>query len=181
MSKQSIAITVSALVIFVVILVLAFVRGPSGTVSLSGTEVEPSGPVTRESLARNVVIVVPGAGDESAEEGVAIPESISAVSAHRGDAVLRDFAVKIENDAFNPRELRAFVGDTVRITATAVDKDYTVRQPDYGFGATIRRGETGFITHQAGFEVAAADTFYIMCTSCRNPDDPAGVLVVVPR
>lgn len=180
MSKQSILIIIGIAAAVVLIVIFASVRGPGGTIAPGGEEIAPAGPTTRESLPRNIVISVPGAGEQT-EEGVAAPEYISPVSAHRGEAVRRDFTVKIENGMFEPRELRAFVGDTVKITATAVDGDYTVTQPDYGFGATILRGETKPVTHPAGFEAAAADKFAILCSSCNNPLNPIGFLVVVPR
>ncbi|MEK9180577.1 MAG: hypothetical protein AAB897_04165 [Patescibacteria group bacterium] len=182
MSKQSIAVVAVAVVAVILIIVFAFVRSPGGTVRLGENgEPVPTGPVTRESIPSNVVISVPGIDSQNVEEGVAIPEEVAPTAPHRGGASQRTFDVRIVGGKFEPEEIRAFLGDTVRINLTAVDAAYDYSQPDYGFRVSLQAGETKFTQ----FDATATGIFTIVCESCGGLEDPQrgpiGHLVVAPR
>ena len=178
MSKQTLGIIGVIVVAFVLVLLFAFVKGPSGTIpgGINGQEVEPQGPVTREAPPRNVV--VPDVGAENVPENVAVPESVSPAAPHRGDASFRSFNVSINGGKFEPDTVIVKMGDTARINVTAVDGDYDYFQPDYGFKVRLAQGETKFTQ----FDATAAGKFTIFCESCGGPDrGPVGYLIVAPK
>lgn len=187
MTKKSIAVIVAAVVIFIGILVWASLKGTPGTGSLGGDGGTPqdTGPVTRENLPRNVVIVVPDTQSTNVPEGVAVPDTVApAGGAQRGDSKFRSFDIKISGTKFDPDTVIVTIGDTVRISATAVGGDYDLSQPDYGFripqksAEILKSGETQSVQ----FDATAEGKFMFYCQSCGGPDKgPVGYLVVAPK
>ena len=179
MSRQTWGIIGVIVLVFVAIFLFAFVKGPSGTIpggGGTGSEAEPPGPVTREAPPKNVV--VPGAGAENVPENVAVPQSVSPTAAHRGGAQNRSFEVQISGNKFEPDTVIVNKGDTVRISVTAVDKNYDYFQPDYGFKIVLKKGESNFTQ----FDATAAGRFTIFCESCGGPEKgPIGYLVVAEK
>lgn len=186
MTKKSIAVIVAAVVIFVGIFVWASLKGtPGSSLGGPGGTIQDTGPVTRESLPRNVVIVVPDTQSADAPENVAVPETVApAGGPQRGDSKYRSFEIKISVTKFEPDTIIARIGDTVRISATAVGGDYDLFQPDYDFrvpqkiGAILKSGETQSVQ----FDATAEGKFVFFCKSCGGPENgPVGYFVVAPK
>ncbi len=187
MSRKSIIIVVAAVMIFVGILVWALLKGTPGSVSLGrpGAVPQNTGPVTRENLPRNVVIVVPDAQSTNVPGGVAVPDTVTpAGGTQRGDSKFRSFDIKISSTKFDPDTVIVKLGDTVRISATAVGGSYDLFQPEYGFrvpqkiGTSLKSGETQSVQ----FDATSEGKFMFFCQSCGGPNKgPVGYLVVAPK
>ena len=68
-------------------------------------------------------------------------------------------------------------GETVNLSVTAVDANYSFTQPDYGFNDMIAKGKTQTIQFQA----MASGNFSFYCSSCGGPlKGPVGHIIIVP-
>lgn len=181
-SKRVIGVVVVAVVVFILILAWAQIRrapgGPAGVgsgVGGSEVEVEPKGPVTRETAPED--IIVPGKGEEGVSENVAVPEIVSSANP-TSDASYRSFSISAEDGKFQPNTVIVEQGDVVNLNITAVDRDYDFTQPDYGFKESIPKGTSKRIQ----FGATASGKFTFFCSVCGGPEEgPIGFIIIAPK
>ncbi|MBI2591272.1 MAG: cupredoxin domain-containing protein [Candidatus Brennerbacteria bacterium] len=154
--------------------------GGAGSV-LSEAEKARQGPfptITEEEIKPQeaVKIKVPEPGDQTAEN-VAAPTNVQ--PAAPGIAAKdRTFTIQGENGVFTPSTIIVKVGDTVRLTINAVDKEYDFVLPDYGFATQpIAAGASTFL----GFQALNSGKFIFYCKLCGGVNSTAkGELIVAP-
>lgn len=179
MSKNKIIGIAVAAVIVVLAIVFALVKSPPGGISApsdnNGNETAPKSFVTREAAPQN--IVVPSQNATSVPQNVAVPEIVSPAAVGASEN-LRNFTVKAENGKFAPDTVIVRFGDVVNISFAAIDKDYDLYQPDYGFRAAAAKGGAAKI--QFGATASGKFTFY--CPSCGGPESgPIGYIIVAQQ
>jgi plastocyanin len=139
-----------------------------------GAENEAAAGLTREDVPAGTT--APGR-DAQVAENIAVPEAV-AEAAPGVDSKRREFRVELKGGAFVPDTVIINQGDIARITFTAVDGDYDLFQPDYGFRLTLPQGEERML--EGYFSRDGKYMFY--CPSCGGPDEgPKGYIVVVPQ
>ncbi len=133
----------------------------------------PTSSATRGEVPSDAVVLDVGA--KNVPPNVGVP-SIQAPSApNNAAAQFRSFPIKIENGEFVPNTFVLNSGDTMDLEITAVDGDYDFTQPDYGFSATIKKGNTQRI--QGSASIQGKFTFY--CKSCGGPaKGPVGYFII---
>lgn len=182
-AKKKIMIVI-ALVVVVAILVFAGYEWRTNTPatstnpapassSNSGVTAAPaSSVVTRTSVPANTV--VPDKGATGIPANVAVP-TVQGPGDPAGNVSYRSFNIKIENNVFSPSTVIVKQGDTVNLSLTAVDANYGFTQPDYGFNASIAKGQT----KSAQFQVLQSGDFIFYCGSCGGPSKgPVGHIIV---
>jgi hypothetical protein len=98
-----------------------------------------------------------------------------AVDPASGSANFRSYNIKIDKNKFTPDTVIVNQWDTVRINFTSVDRDYDVKQPDFGFAVAIPKGTSGVWESSA----SGGGTFKFYCVACGGPESgPAGYLIV---
>jgi hypothetical protein len=128
---------------------------------------------TREDVSEDTV--VPDSGAVVAAN-VAVPESV-APAAPGVESKKRQFRIEVRGGAFVPDTVIVAQGDIAHIVFVAVDGDYDLFQPDYGFRLTLPQGKERLL--EAQFPNDGKYLFY--CPSCGGPDSgPTGYIVVVP-
>lgn len=171
MTKKVLITIVVSVGVFAAILLASLVRGPGGGDRLAIEKETEQALSTREDLPENAILV-PETDSEGVPKNVARPRQVSSAPGF----TLRQFSLRIENGRFLPDTVIVNVGDSVDLSVTAVDGDYDFTQPDFGFRAEIRKGETRNI--QFGATVAGQFRFY--CASCGGPEKgPTGALMVM--
>lgn len=166
--KIWIGIGVAVAVILLVWLWLAY-RGeelsPESAAPISTRSEVPSG------------IVVPEKDSTSTPANVAVPSVVTA-AAPQGETKFRSFDLRMEGGKFIPDTVAVYVGDTVHINISAVDKDYDFVQPDYGFRSVLPKGQTRVLEFQATTE----GKYILYCEKCGGPENgPVGYIVVVGK
>lgn len=142
--------------------------GPNGT-----GDGAPAASATREDVPAGTGVPEPGA---NVAANIAVPQSV-APAAPGVDSKKRQFRVEVNNGAFVPDTVIVKRGDIAHISFVAVDKDYDLVQPDYGFSLQLPRGEEKLL--EAQFPNDGKYIFY--CPSCGGPDSgPKGYIIVVP-
>lgn len=117
------------------------------------------------------------------EKGVVVPKNVASpetvVAAAIGSAAsYRGYDLKIQANAFSPDTVIVRQGDVAHIVVVAVDGEYDVTQPDYGFHVVVPRGQTKTIQ----FGATAAGTFTFYCAQCGGPaKGPVGKIIVAPK
>lgn len=175
-STQMALIGAAVAVVIVIAIVWFATRGP---VNQPGAATPGAAGTTAESKTKMPVpagVSVPGTNSQVSGD-VAKPTSV-APAAPGATSQNRTFSVAVNNDTFTPAEFIGYVNDIVTIHFTAVDKDYDVTQPDYGYKLIIPKGQTKLL--QGQFTTAGKFVFY--CASCGGPDKgPVGYFVAVPK
>ncbi len=179
MNKRTWLVIVGALIVVLLVALIVWQltkNAGSGNQAAGG----PGGAAgTASSTTRLPVPVgttVPDA-NSSVSGDVAKPQSVTQ-AAPGVTSKIRTFSVQINHNTFTPAEFDAYVGDIVSINFTAVDKDYDVVQPDYGFKLTIPKGQTKLLQGQ----YTSAGKYIFYCQSCGGPQSgPVGYLVAVPK
>ncbi len=93
-------------------------------------------------------------------------------------ASLRVFDISGNGGVFTPSTVTAYVGDTVHINFTAVDKAYDITFPDYNMKQTAQKGETKVLEFQA----TNAGKFTYYCDSCGGlKSNAVGYMEIVPK
>lgn len=144
---------------------------PGESASSSSETVEPV--VTRTAVPAGVA--VPEGAATSATPGEGTPTAVAPADP-TDSASYRSFVVKVSNDAFSPKGIAVYAGDTVRLSLVAEDKPYDFTLPDYGVRVPLPQGRT---TH-VQFSPNATGKFLFYCTSCGGPrSGPTGSLISV--
>ncbi|HUX36169.1 MAG TPA: cupredoxin domain-containing protein [Candidatus Paceibacterota bacterium] len=147
--------------------------GAAGTTA-GTTAGAPAQSDTRQPVSANTT--VPGA-TSTVSSNVAKP-SVVVQAAPGATTNFRSFTIKVSGNAFDPSNIIAYVGDTVHINITAVDKDYDFYQPDYGLSMQLPKG----VEKTIEFQVTAPDKYTFYCKSCGGPSKgPVGYVTVVPK
>ncbi len=108
---------------------------------------------------------------------VARPDAVTA-AAPGVDSKKRTFKINIDNNKFDPSTVIVYAGDIAHIEFTAVDKNYDIVQPDYGFRLDIAKGQTRLIEGQ--YNSTGKYIFY--CESCGGLEGGVqGYVIVVPK
>ena len=127
------------------------------------------------SEAVPVGTVVPGL-DSKVPDNVAKPVSVSALGTVEADS--RTFEMQLDKDRFQPDTVIINANDLAYVRIHAVDKAYTIVQPDYGISLTIPKGETKTFAGQ----FTSPGKYLLYCSSCGGPEQgPKGYLVAVPK
>jgi len=184
MSKRTIRIIIIVVVVVVIVFVALIVmfasrtspaQGPGGETATATTTAPVAVPGTRAAVSGTIVVPEKGATD--VPENVAVP-TVVGPAGPATSASFRSFDVRAVGDAFVPDTINVYQRDTVRINMTAVDKDYDVTQPDYGFKVLVPKGATKPIE----FGATASGKFTFFCAACGGPEKgPVGYLVVAPK
>jgi len=159
--------------IILVLIITTFVLFKPTQKILSPTPTPVGGPSspTRSDVPKDAKVYDVG---ESAPEGIGIPISVS----EYGLTKLRSFNMQIEKNTFMPNTFSCYEGEVLKISITAVDKDYDVIQPDNGFKLIIKKGESKFLEGQMN----AVGKFTFYCESCGGLNSKAiGYIIVVPK
>jgi hypothetical protein len=164
----------------IVVLLIAGIAGyylGRNNVGMGGPSQDAAGEAarsdTREDVPAGTTVPDPGAQVAS---NIAVPEGV-APAAPGVDSKKRQFSVEVRGDAFVPDTVIVSRGDIAQINFLAVDKDYDLVQPDYGFSLALPQGEKRLL--EAQFPNAGKYVFY--CPSCGGPDSgPKGYIIVVP-
>lgn len=178
--KQKMLVAIGVVAAVIVVIFLAWYLGKksaspiSGTPGQGGTAGAPAQSATRQPVSANVT--VPGA-TSTVSTDVAKP-SVVVQAAPGATANFRSFTIKVSGNAFSPSNVIAYVGDTVHISITAVDKDYDFYQPDYGLSLQLPKG----VAKVVEFQVTTPDKYTFYCKSCGGPSSgPVGYVTVVPK
>jgi len=184
MNKTTWAYVTGGAIAVVLVIVVIWLATRTGRTSQPGgsaanavpgaVTVTPSGPQTKLPVPSGTTVP-----DATSKVSGDVAKPLAVTQAAPGvDSKVRSFTIQINNNQFTPAQVVAYVNDIVHITFTAVDKDYDVTQPDYGFRLVIPKGQTKLLEGQ--FTSAGKYVFY--CASCGGPDQgPVGYLVAVPR
>lgn len=182
MSQKKIILIVIVLVVIAALVGVAVFTeksppggAPTGGSATGGTTGGgQTGSATRASVAGDITVPEKGS---AAPENVAVPEVVGAASPN-SSASYRGFSIAADGDKFVPDTVIAKEKDTVRITITAVDKDYDFTQPDYGFSVPIPKGQSKPIE----FGATASGEFTFYCSVCGGPaKGPVGYIIVAPK
>jgi heme/copper-type cytochrome/quinol oxidase subunit 2 len=183
-------ITIAIVVIILAAVVGSYLlmkRSPAGKKSETGQTgagggggTQPAGPVTRETAPAKIgdwVISVPEKNSSNIPENVAKPEVVG-VGNPAGTTSYRSFSIKAEGDKFSPDTIVVKEKDTVRLSISAIDKDYDFTQPDYGFKVAVKKGDSKPLQ----FDATASGKFIFYCAACGGPDKgPIGYLIVTAK
>ena len=177
MEKKNLPLIIGAVVVLVLIAVYVFTKTGTNTTSNKGATNEQTTSLTRSEVPSNVVVPDQGASATSVPKDVAIPK-VSIPAAPGANSSLRVFDIKADNDAFSPSTVTAYMGDTVHINFTSVDKTYDITFPDYGMKQTAEKGQTKILEFQAN--IVGKFTYY--CDSCGGLQSNAkGYIIVVEK
>lgn len=122
-------------------------------------------------------MAVPDKTTASVPQGLALPSAVSQAGPS-SVASARTFDLKIENNRFTPETMAVYLGDTVHINISAIDRDYDFVQPDYGLKMLIPKGTKKVVEFQA----VTSGSFTSYCEKCGGPSKgPVGYVVVVPK
>jgi hypothetical protein len=140
-----------------------------------GPEGEEKMTPTRAAVPANAVVPNPSSTDLS--PNLAIPKA-ELQAAPEAETKWRSFDISLDRNHFVPDTISVYQGDTVHVIVHAVDKNYDVSQPDYGFRLSIPKGGAKLL------EFAAMNTgkFSLVCDACGGINAGAvGYIVVVPK
>ncbi len=119
---------------------------------------------------------VPEADQENADTDLAIPTNV-VNAAPDVDAKMRMFDIRADKGIFAPSKISVRKGDTVRISISAIDKDYDFVLPDFGMRQTMKKGEKKAVEFQATNE----GLYSYYCEQCGGLDSTAtGTITIVP-
>lgn len=163
-----------------VVLIVLFLSGskrpPSGKIEVSGPQDFSSSTSIKTREPIDPSIVAP-AMNSQVPQNIAQPLSVSPLL-RNSKYKLRAFQIAIAENKFAPDTVIVEIGDGVQIDFTAVDKDYDVYQPEYGFKQTIEKGETKPVQ----FRADATGKYTFFCARCGGPlEGPRGYLMVTER
>ena len=149
-------------------------RPPLGT--SAGSSSPAGGSIaTRTAVPSDITVANAAATGTSSNLGVpttVAPGDPSDLSSYRS------FTITVSNDAFSPKGIAVYAGDTVRLSLVAEDKPYDFTLPDYGMRVPLPQGRTTNVQ----FSPSATGKFLFYCTSCGGPESgPTGYLIVVAR
>ncbi len=149
--------------------------GNSDSKSANNSQNETPPSTTRIPLDASVNnIIVPNQDSKNLPANVARPENV-VPAAPGSDSKLRIFEIKIDKNKFIPDTVIVNSGDVLNLQFSAIDKNYDISQPDFGFSKSIKKGGSGLISLQA----SASGKFKFFCPSCGGPDKgPVGYLVI---
>lgn len=106
------------------------------------------------------------------------PPSVIASAAAGSDSRLSIFNIKADQGKYSPSNIVAYVGDTVHINFTAVDKDYDIVFPNYNMTQSVKQGQTKSLEFQALQE----GNFLYYCESCGGPNSQTtGHIMIVNK
>ena len=182
-TKKKILIVIVIAVVVIAIVVFVGYEWRANTPTVSNSEsasssvpgaatATTSSTATRTSVPANVV--VPNIGATSTPTDVAVP-AVQGPGDAAGNVSYRSFNINIQNNTFSPSTIIVKQGDTVNLSLTAVDANYGFTQPDYGFNASIMKGQT----KAAQFQALQSGDFTFYCGSCGGPSKgPVGHIIV---
>lgn len=167
--------------IFCVVVVVLFLAGSKRVVSPDPDDIpEPQELSFDPSIKTRMPIdpsVVAPAADSQVSQNIAQPVSVSPLM-RNSKYKLRAFRISIADNKFLPDTVIVEIGDAAHIDFIAVDKDYDIYQPEYGFKQTVKKGETGSVE----FRADATGTYTFFCVRCGGPSEgPRGYLMVTER
>src|SRR5258708_7132312 len=132
-----------------------------------------------ENITRTIAptnVVVPDTNTQNVPPDVVKPSEVAPSNA--SGASYRDYNIQITASAFTPNTVISKLGDTINISFTAADGDYTIVQPDYGLKYTVKNGRST----RAQFTGTATGKFTFYCSSCGGPGKgPVGYFVIVNK
>ena len=183
--KKNIASIIGAGII-VVALFFAFISWPKpssismktgNSVQIEPTHIIPGVPISPTAAPVPVGVVVPNEGDIVASSNVAIPTVET--SAHvTGTASYRQFSIMLNGGRVSPSTVIVRWSDIVDLEITAIDKNYTFTQPDYGFNVPINKGKT----KKVQFQALNPGKFTFYCSTCGGPKNgPVGYVIIAPN
>lgn len=112
---------------------------------------------------------------ELKDKSIVIP-SLVAPAAPGAESKFRSFSLTADKGVFTPNKIIAKVGDTVRVTFTAVDRDYDIVFPNYNMMQQAKKGQTKILEFQALQE----GNFLYYCDTCGGPNSSAkGNIIIV--
>lgn len=118
---------------------------------------------------------VPDAASATVSPNGGVPAAV-APGDPSGSSSYRRFAITVSNDAFSPKAITVYAGDTVALTFRVVDAAYDFTLPDYGVRVSLPEGTV----RDVQFSPDAAGDFLFYCTRCGGPQrGPVGSLIVV--
>ena len=153
------------------------VTGNSGTVGAGGAGAGTNNPQSATYANVPTGIQVVGQNATNTAKDIAVPKVV--IPAAPGvSASLRVFDISGNNGVFSPSTVTAYVGDTVHVNFTAVDKPYDITFPDYSMKQTAQKGETKVLEFQA----TTAGKFTYYCDSCGGlKSNAVGYMIIVPK
>lgn len=173
--------SIVAVVLFIVLLIFLVVawRSLKNTVQPISTPSSPSKAPTRAPVPSDAF--VPEKNSTSTPADVARPKDVYRAlspSVSKATSSIRTFDITVEDNQFTPNKITVYQKDVPRLTVVAVDKDYDLTQPDYGFHLALPKGQPKLLMFVAG----SAGKFMFYCEQCGGPDrGPKGYFVVVPK
>lgn len=125
----------------------------------------------------------PDGVDIPTPDTVGLPDNIAKPEMQQPAAVgveasFRQYSVSVAANRFMPDTVIAKEGDTVHVEFTAMDNDYDLVQPDYGFSMKLPKGETKVLE----FGAYMSGQFKFYCPKCGGPSaGPVGTFVIAAR
>ncbi len=119
---------------------------------------------TREIITKK--IKTPEPDDKNVSKDIAVPISSISISGASGDASVREFEIKGENDKYSPGIIVVNNGDPVTVKFTAVDGDYIMFFPDFGVYIAAKKGET----KKSQFQASPSGAYKFFCRDCGKPE-----------
>ncbi|MGB9848029.1 MAG: hypothetical protein ACPLKV_02395 [Minisyncoccia bacterium] len=175
MSKNKILIIGAIILVLVIGAIIIFGGGKKISVAPSSPTPGVVTTETKKEVPQGAKVYEAG---ESAPEGIAAPISVSEMSGGNG-IILRAFSITAEKDKFTPNTVIVYQNDIVKLFIKAVDKDYTIVQPDSGLIMVFKKGEDKYLEKQM-FEGPGDYLFY--CENCGGLNSTAvGHIIVLPR
>ncbi len=183
MKKKTIYWVIAIIVVLVIIAIVATPKtetAPSGEAEEVVPEVPEEGVLEEGVVSEGIEwpLFIPGPGDTSEEEGLAIPDIVDGGTPENP---LLFFQVMLKDGRLFPSEFRIKVGDPLRIGVTNQDdKDYELNISGMPSHDDLRRSlkarSTEIFTFQ---EVSDEGMFDVACTGC--PEKVVGKIVVFPK
>ncbi len=138
---------------------------------------QPQAPVPSKVSAPANVVVPEVSSTISIPANFAKP-SVVADAAPNAETKFRIFNLSVEKNKVSPDTLAVYLGDTVHVEIVAVDKDYSLAQPDYSFEWNLPKGASKTFE----FSAVSEGKFSFFCESCANSENiPVAYLVVVKK
>lgn len=87
---------------------------------------------------------------------------------------LRNFEIRAENKLFTPSKIIGKTGDSILISFSAIDQDYSISFPSYNMKGIVKKGATKIMAFQAG-EVGS---FKFFCDTCGENTTASGTIII---
>ncbi len=132
----------------------------------------------RAEVPKDIVVPEMNTNPQTLTDKEIVIPSLVAQAAPGAESKLRSFSISADKNEYNPSKIIAYVGDTVHVSFTAVDKDYDIVFPNYNMMQQAKKGQTKILEFQALQE----GDFLYYCDVCGGPNSQTkGHIIIVNK